>query len=57
MTAREVRALVPEPGRRARLAKAPAPGRLAGLVFGVKDIIAVDGLPTTGGSMLPPAAL
>ena len=32
-------------------------GRLAGIVFGVKDVIAVQGLPMTGGSMLPTSAL
>lgn len=60
-----VRAFLPEPGRRARLhlqaddllrrfpdaSKRPA---LFGVLVGVKDIFAVDGLPTRAGSALPP---
>jgi Asp-tRNA(Asn)/Glu-tRNA(Gln) amidotransferase A subunit family amidase len=63
-----VRAIVPEPGRRERLlgevaalgARYPDPAArpaLYGALVGVKDIIAVDGLPTRGGSALPPEAL
>lgn len=63
-----VRAFVPEPGRRERLHDAaavlerrwPTPAArppLYGAAVGVKDIIAVDGLPTRGGSMVPPEAL
>jgi len=52
----EIRALMPEPGRAARveraLAEAPD-GPLRGLLFGVKDVLHVDGLPTTAGSALP----
>jgi Asp-tRNA(Asn)/Glu-tRNA(Gln) amidotransferase A subunit family amidase len=61
-------AFVPEQGRRARLiaqarelaARWPAaPGRpsLYGIPVGVKDVIRVDGLPTTAGSALPPRVL
>ncbi|MFI0981822.1 amidase [Streptomyces sp. NPDC021093] len=35
----------------------PAPGPLSGVAVGVKDIVRVDGLPTGGGSALPPEAL
>ncbi len=60
-----VRAMLPEPGRRVRLlaeadaltARYPEPaGRppLYGALVAVKDIIAVDGLPTRAGSALPP---
>ncbi|MFD3512133.1 amidase [Streptomyces sp. NPDC058657] len=35
----------------------PAPGPLSGIAVGVKDIVRVDGLPTGGGSALPPRAL
>ncbi len=63
-----VRAYIPEPGRRQRLHDAaavlertwPVPEArppLYGVAVGVKDIIAVDGLPTRGGSMVPPEAL
>ena len=63
-----VRAFVPEPGRRQRLHDAaavlvrtwPTPEArppLYGVAVGVKDIMAVDGLPTRGGSMVPPEAL
>ena len=65
-TALELRALVREPGRRERvLGEAQAlldrypvvDGRppLFGAVLGVKDIFAVDGLPTGGGSAVPAA--
>src|SRR5690606_18410888 len=60
-----LRALLPEPGRRERLEAAleqleargsreAAP--LAGLLVGVKDIVAVEGLPMRAGSGLPPEA-
>ena len=63
-----VQAFVPEPGRAERLeseAKAiaerwPDPAArppLYGLPVGIKDVIHVDGLPTRGGSALPPEAL
>lgn len=63
-----VRAIVPEPARRERLQaevaaleeRYPDPDArpaLYGALVGVKDIIAVDGLPTRGGSALPPEAL
>ncbi|MEV7600599.1 amidase [Kitasatospora sp. NPDC089797] len=61
-------AFVPEPGRPDRLrararelaARHPDPaGRppLYGVAVGVKDIVHVDGLPTHGGSALPPGVL
>ncbi|MER7850166.1 amidase [Kitasatospora sp. NPDC096077] len=61
-------AFVPEPGRHRRLrarareltARYPEPtGRppLYGVAVGVKDIVHVDGLPTHGGSALPPGVL
>jgi Asp-tRNA(Asn)/Glu-tRNA(Gln) amidotransferase A subunit family amidase len=64
----EIRAFVPEPDRAGRLtaqARAaacrwPVAGDqppLFGVATGVKDVIRVDGLPTAGGSRLPPAAL
>ncbi len=64
----EVLAFMPEPGRFARLraeaaalqAAHPTPDQrppLFGVPVGVKDIFHVDGLPTTGGSQLPPAVL
>jgi Asp-tRNA(Asn)/Glu-tRNA(Gln) amidotransferase A subunit family amidase len=57
-------ALLPEPGRRARLhadaadllLRHPTPGGrppLFGALVGVKDVLRVDGLPTHGGSALP----
>jgi Asp-tRNA(Asn)/Glu-tRNA(Gln) amidotransferase A subunit family amidase len=52
----EIRALVPEPGRAERIERAIAAapsGPLRGVVFGVKDVFHVDGLPTTAGSALP----
>ncbi|MFE7785409.1 amidase [Streptomyces nigrescens] len=64
----QVRAFVPEDGRRSRLLEAarraasdlrdPA-GRpaLHGVLVGIKDIVQVDGLPTRAGSALPPEAL
>src|SRR5690606_3369157 len=67
---REIRAFVPEPGRRERLGAAVgtltdryadvAPERrpaLYGLQVGIKDVIHVDGLPTRGGSALPEEVL
>jgi len=51
-----IQSLVPEPGRAERIARASAAapnGPLRGLLFGVKDIFHVDGLPTTAGSALP----
>ncbi len=61
----QVRALLPEPGRRERLhAQADALASrypdasmrpaLYGVLIGVKDIFAVDGLPTRAGSAIPP---
>ncbi|MFH8379856.1 amidase [Kitasatospora sp. NPDC018058] len=63
-----IQAFVPEPGRHGRLrararelaARYPEPaGRppLYGVAVGVKDIVHVDGLPTHGGSALPPGVL
>ncbi|MFF3001278.1 amidase [Kitasatospora sp. NPDC057940] len=63
-----IHAFVPEPGRHDRLraqaralaARHPEPaGRppLYGVTVGVKDIVHVDGLPTHGGSALPPGVL
>src|SRR6185369_1559361 len=63
-----VQAFMPEPARFERLrAEAaallqrwPDPSArpaLFGVPVGVKDIMRVDGLPTTGGSRLPPEAL
>lgn len=64
----EVRALLPEPGRRERLiadakallAKYPDPTTrppLFGVPVGVKDLLRADGFPTRAGSYLPPEAL
>ncbi|MFE4396163.1 MULTISPECIES: amidase [Streptomycetaceae] len=63
-----IHAFVPEPGRYDRLrsrarelaARYPEPDRrppLYGVAVGVKDIVHVDGLPTHGGSALPPGVL
>ena len=60
-----VRAFLPEPARRERVhasadvlaARYPPPGSrppLYGVLVGVKDIFAVDGLPTRAGSAIPP---
>ncbi|WP_405946626.1 amidase [Streptomyces prunicolor] len=51
-----VEAFEEEPDREARLAPIPTDnsGPLRGATLGVKDIFAVDGLPTTGGSALDP---
>ncbi len=62
-----LRALLPEPGRAERvraevaalLARYPDPAwrpPLFGVLVGIKDIIAVDGLPMQAGSALPPEA-
>jgi len=51
-----IHALMPEPGRADRIARAlsNAPdGPLHGVAIGVKDNFHVDGLPTTAGSTLP----
>ncbi|MBU3868814.1 amidase [Streptomyces sp. 4503] len=64
----EIRAFVPEPGRRERLlhearmadARWNGPGGrpvLFGVPVGVKDIVRVDGLPTRAGSDVPAEAL
>jgi Asp-tRNA(Asn)/Glu-tRNA(Gln) amidotransferase A subunit family amidase len=63
----QVRALLPEPGRRERLLRearallerfpdAAARPPLFGALVGVKDIFAVDGFPMRAGSALPPEA-
>jgi Asp-tRNA(Asn)/Glu-tRNA(Gln) amidotransferase A subunit family amidase len=62
----QIRAFVPEPDRSGRLAaqaqeianRWPAGDQppLFGVAIGVKDVIRVDGLATTGGSRLPAAA-
>jgi Asp-tRNA(Asn)/Glu-tRNA(Gln) amidotransferase A subunit family amidase len=63
-----IRAFLPEPDRAGRLTAqaretarrwpaAPDRPLLFGVATGVKDVIRVDGLPTAGGSRLPPAAL
>jgi len=62
-----IQALLPEPERKGRLHKAadelyakyPDPSSrppLFGVLFGVKDLFNVDGLPTQAGSKLPPEA-
>jgi Asp-tRNA(Asn)/Glu-tRNA(Gln) amidotransferase A subunit family amidase len=67
-TDNEIRALLPEPGRRERLlaearalvAKYPDPASrppLYGIPVGVKDLLHVDGMQTRAGSYLPPEAL
>lgn len=64
----EIRALLPEPGRRERLVaearalagRYPEPANrpaLYGLLVGVKDIFNADGFPTRAGSRLPPREL
>lgn len=65
----QVRAFVPEDGRRTRLLEAAkrraaagprdAAGRpaLYGVPVGIKDIVRADGLPTRAGSALPPQVL
>jgi Asp-tRNA(Asn)/Glu-tRNA(Gln) amidotransferase A subunit family amidase len=61
-----VRAVLPEAGRRQRLlrqaaaleARYPDPASrppLYGVLAGIKDIIAVDGMPTRAGSAIPPS--
>ena len=61
-----VAAFLPEPGRAGRLTvqareiarRWPAAAHqppLFGVATGVKDVIRVDGLPTAGGSRLPPS--
>ncbi|MCX4753884.1 amidase [Kitasatospora purpeofusca] len=63
-----IHAFVPEPGRADRLqaearalaARHPDPAQappLYGVAVGIKDILHVDGLPTHGGSVLPPGVL
>ncbi len=63
-----IHAFVPEPGRADRLqaearalaARHPDPSQgppLYGVAVGIKDIVHVDGLPTHGGSALPPGVL
>ncbi|MFB8239674.1 amidase [Kitasatospora purpeofusca] len=63
-----IHAFVPEPGRadrlqaeaRALVARHPDPAQappLYGVAVGIKDIVHVDGLPTHGGSLLPPGVL
>ncbi len=63
-----IQAFMPEPGRFARLraeaaalpARWPEPDSrppLFGVFVGIKDIMRVDGLPTSGGSRLPPEVL
>ena len=59
----EIRSFVPEQGRRERIRKEVAllKGKpihgLRGMLVGVKDIIAVDGLPTRAGSALDPGTI
>ncbi|MFF0414591.1 amidase [Kitasatospora sp. NPDC004745] len=63
-----IHAFVPEPGRHDRLSagaralSARYPDRagrppLYGVLVGIKDVVHVDGLPTHGGSALPPGVL
>ncbi|MEU6342416.1 amidase [Streptomyces sp. NPDC046977] len=55
-----VRAFVPEPDRRGRLAAEAAaapPGVLTGVVVGVKDIVRCDGTQTRAGSRVPAEVL
>ena len=63
-----IKSLMPEPGRFERLrreaaallARYPDPSQrplLFGVPVGIKDILHVDGLPTTAGSQLPPEEL
>src|SRR6266571_3553667 len=62
----QINALLPEPGRRARLLaearslqeRFPDPASrpaLYGVLLGVKDVFNVDGFPTRAGAQLPPA--
>lgn len=61
----EVRAFVAEPGRRERLlaearlleAETAVDGPLRGVPVGIKDIVHADGMPTHGGSDLPPEVI
>jgi len=56
----QVQAFMPERARAERLRldlAANSPGPLFGTILGVKDIFAVEGLPTTGGSRIDPEAL
>lgn len=56
----DVRAFVAEPGRRERLlaeAGSAVDGPLRGVPVGIKDIVHTDGIPTRGGSGLPPEVI
>jgi len=58
-TDREIRAFLPEPGRRDRIRTVSSTilgGPLAGMLVGVKDVIRVNGLDTRAGSALPAEA-